>query len=561
MKKTYTIITGLSLLFFYATAIGNGTTATSAVGQPKTPAENTLTIMGAPELFDLATNWANEYARLNPETAVAVNVYTATEPINNNALYFVTEGYSETNGSDNQWTMPVGREAVVLVMNAQNPMLEEINRQGISPEKLIQAFSSPENRNWESVIGNGKNAAVNFYSANNTTVKKKVAAFLKANPSEILEMTADEFVTSVKKDLYAIGFCKLSDVLDAGSNEITANVKLLPLDKNNNGRMETFERIYDDVGAFTRGVWLGKYPKALCGNVFVVSQSKPEDTQALAFLSWILADGQQLLNPHGFSGLTSAVKRSSLEVLAGNTGSSVQSGEPNVAYSWPVVFLGLFGFGMVVLLVFRILKKGKSSLNEESLTMVSGLDEDSVLAPKGLYFDKTHTWAFMEKDGQVKIGVDDFLQHITGTLTRVKMRDDGETIRKGEKILTIVRNGKQLNIYSPVSGVIKEHNERLMADSSLINSSPYADGWVYLIEPKNWLREIQFLFPVENYKEWLEDEFTRLKDFFSVSMRSNTAVYEHIVLQDGGEITDNVLADLGPEVWEDFQNAFIDTSK
>jgi glycine cleavage system H lipoate-binding protein len=232
-----------------------------------------------------------------------------------------------------------------------------------------------------------------------------------------------------------------------------------------------------------------------------------------------------------------------------------------VAYSWPVVFLGLFGFGMVVLLVFRIFKKGKSSLNEESLTMVSGLDEDSVLAPKGLYFDKTHTWAFMEKDGQVKIGVDDFLQHITGTLTRVKMRGDGETIRKGEKILTIVRNGKQLNIYSPVSGVIKEHNERLMADSSLINSSPYADGWVYLIEPKNWLREIQFLFPVENYKEWLEDEFTRLKDFFSVSMRSNTAVYEHIVLQDGGEITDNVLADLGPEVWEDFQNAFIDTSK
>jgi hypothetical protein len=141
------------------------------------------------------------------------------------------------------------------------------------------------------------------------------------------------------------------------------------------------------------------------------------------------------------------------------------------------------------------------------------------------------------------------------------MRGDRETIRKGEKILTIVRNGKQLNIYSPVSGVIKEHNERLMADSSLINSSPYADGWVYLIEPKNWLREIQFLFPVENYKEWLEDEFTRLKDFFSVSMRSNTAVYEHIVLQDGGEITDNVLADLGPEVWEDFQNAFIDTSK
>jgi hypothetical protein len=94
-----------------------------------------------------------------------------------------------------------------------------------------------------------------------------------------------------------------------------------------------------------------------------------------------------------------------------------------------------------------------------------------------------------------------------------------------------------------------------------MNSSPFTDGWVYLIEPKNWLREIQFLSMGENYQEWLQAEFTRLKDFFAASVRSNTAVYAHIILQDGGELTDNVLADLEPEVWEDFQTKFIDTSK
>jgi hypothetical protein len=84
---------------------------------------------------------------------------------------------------------------------------------------------------------------------------------------------------------------------------------------------------------------------------------------------------------------------------------------------------------------------------------------------------------------------------------------------------------------------------------------------VYLIEPKNWLREIQFLFMAEKYKEWLQYEFIRLKDFLAASIRSNTNVYAHVILQDGGELTDNVLADLGPEVWEDFQNKFIDISK
>jgi hypothetical protein len=33
------------------------------------------------------------------------------------------------------------------------------------------------------------------------------------------------------------------------------------------------------------------------------------------------------------------------------------------------------------------------------------------------------------------------------------------------------------------------------------------------------------------------------------------------MLQDGGELSDNVLAELEPKVWEDFQTNFIDTSK
>jgi hypothetical protein len=32
-------------------------------------------------------------------------------------------------------------------------------------------------------------------------------------------------------------------------------------------------------------------------------------------------------------------------------------------------------------------------------------------------------------------------------------------------------------------------------------------------------------------------------------------------MQDGGELVDNPLAELGPNVWDDFQTKFIDTSK
>ena len=44
-----------------------------------------------------------------------------------------------------------------------------------------------------------------------------------------------------------------------------------------------------------------------------------------------------------------------------------------------------------------------------------------------------------------------------------------------------------------------------------------------MIEPKNWVREIEFMFMGEKYKEWLKDEFIRLKDFFTASVMSDNA--------------------------------------
>jgi glycine cleavage system H lipoate-binding protein len=167
----------------------------------------------------------------------------------------------------------------------------------------------------------------------------------------------------------------------------------------------------------------------------------------------------------------------------------------------------------------------------------------------------------MEPEGMIRVGIDDFFQHVTGSITRVVMKGPGEFIRRGEKMLTIIRYGKQLNLYAPVTGTIRAQNTDLKKNSALINASPYADGWIYQIEPRNWSREVQFMFLGEKYREWLKDEFIRLRNFFETSVKSHSAVYDYAILQDGGELKDNVLADLEPEVWEEFQTKFIDPSR
>ena len=368
-------------------------------------------------------------------------------------------------------------------------------------------------------------------------------------------------ISALQKDSYAIGMCRTTDVLNATTNDFIAGIKVLPIDKNRNGRVDSFENIYTDLKSFTRGVWIGKYPNALCGNIYAISSSKPTEQTALEFLKWINVEGQQYLNKNGFGELSSAEKTTNLDALAIPQNLVDQTAKPLFARTWLMVILAVVVTAIILIGAARFARSRKNQTIMEDIEITPAFNENSILAPKGLHFDKTHTWAFMEKDGIVKMGIDDFLQHIIGPITRISMKAPGEKIRRGEKILTLIRNGKQMNIYAPISGVIKEQNQALLTDASILNSATYSDGWVYAIEPKNWLREIQFLFMAAKYKDWLQDEFTRLKDFLAASVNSNSAVYAHVILQDGGELTDHILADLGPEVWEDFQTNFIDTSK
>jgi hypothetical protein len=65
----------------------------------------------------------------------------------------------------------------------------------------------------------------------------------------------------------------------------------------------------------------------------------------------------------------------------------------------------------------------------------------------------------------------------------------------------------------------------------------------------------------EKQKQFIRSEFSRLKDFLAMAIHGDTEKYAGLILQDGGELRDGTLTNLGPEVWEEFQTKFIDPSK
>ncbi len=519
---------------------------------------DTLKVFSSPELSDITNKWVSEFMKSNPGLSISV-AQAKEKNIQAGNIVFT----SDNNSGNNTWNMIIGHDVIVPVINSKNPMLIEIARQGISSEEFIKLFKNKGKESWASLLNNGQSNAATLYMIDNMSVISGMEEFGRIEAGTIggiKVMTTSDLINSVEKDIYAIGFCRLSDIRKSDSNEIIQNLQLLPIDKNGNGFIDSFEKIYENPGSLARGAWVGKYPNSLCGDIYAVSQEKPADKNTLVLLSWILSEGGQILTANGYADLAGVERSLSMNALLNNEFTVIQDNRPNTAWVWLIFFSIFIVAGLILILVTGGVRSVKIS-DDNTIRVSAALSENIIAAPKGLYFDKSHTWTFLEKDGNVRVGIDDFIQHITGKITRIKMREPGEMIRKGEKIITIIRDGKQIDMHAPVSGTIKEINKALLTDSSILNTSPYSEGWIYMVEPRNWIRETEFLFMSEKYKDWIKTEFTRLKDFFSLTVNSNKTAYAHIVLQDGGELTDNTLADLGPEVWEDFQTKFIDPSR
>ncbi len=532
-----------------------------------TPVKGAINVFTSPNLSLLASQWVNEYETLFPEIKIELKETTnfAIEELENGGIAFSPE--SQIRGMNNPEILKaiVGRSIIVPVLNKKNSSVNEICQNGFSAQSLLRTFENSQNQNWANLSGIANEIPVHLYIENDVCVLNAVNQFLNANLAnfkEIKVVDSKEILTAIQNDPNSMGFCKLTRITDFQNQRLAENIKLLPIDKNGNGKIDYMESIYDNLQSFSRAVWIGKYPNALTENIYSVLADKAETGNELAFLNWVLKDGQKCLNANGYNDLVANERLSQLEKINEPVIIPVEGNEKYAIGK--IVIWFVIGFGILSLLVdwaFRMKRTHKSSEPEVAFLKSGSFDEFSLKVPRGLYFDKTHTWAFMKKDGLVRIGVDDFIQHVTGQITRVELRNVGDKIKKGERLLTLIRRGKQLTIYSPVSGVITAQNKSLATNSGIINSDPYEEGWIYSIEPANWQLEIQFMSMEQKYRAWLKTEFIRLKDFFASLINTQMPQYATVVLQDGGALKDNILADLEPEVWEDFQTKFIDTAK
>jgi glycine cleavage system H protein len=125
--------------------------------------------------------------------------------------------------------------------------------------------------------------------------------------------------------------------------------------------------------------------------------------------------------------------------------------------------------------------------------------------PEDLKYTSEHEWVRSpgEAEGSVRVGITHFAQDALGDIVYVSLPEVGETVTAGSTCGELESTKSVSDIYAPVSGEVVARNESLDATPELVNSDPYAGGWLFEVVPSD-PTETDVLLDSTSYQQIIE---------------------------------------------------------
>src|SRR3954453_17921403 len=168
--------------------------------------------------------------------------------------------------------------------------------------------------------------------------------------------------------------------------------------------------------------------------------------------------------------------------------------------------------------------------------------------PENVRYHAGHTWALAESRELVRVGMDDFASKLIGKIDSISLPQRGRWVRQGQKIWTIFRDGKSVDMVSPIEGTITDVNESVATNPELARKDPYGEGWLVTVQaPDSKL----------NFRNLLGGTLARLwTESAALQLRNKLPMLAGAMAQDGGVAVDDLTAHMPNEDWAEITKEF-----
>src|SRR5579864_4738979 len=168
--------------------------------------------------------------------------------------------------------------------------------------------------------------------------------------------------------------------------------------------------------------------------------------------------------------------------------------------------------------------------------MVSGFQ-----VPENVRYHSGHTWALSESSELVRVGLDDFASKLIGKIDSINLPQRGRWVRQGQKIWTIFRDGKSVDMVSPIEGTVSAVNDAVMKNPDLACKDPYGDGWLLTVQAPDSKINFRNLMGGTLARLWTESS--------ALKLHSRMPMMAGALAQDGGVAVDDITAHMPDEDW------------
>lgn len=290
-----------------------------------------ISISGAFALYPLANVWAEEFNKLHPEVRINISAGGAGKGMADALSGAVDLGMfsreiTAAEVEKGAWGVAVTRDAVLPTINVNNSQLAVIKEKGLTQEAFRKIFITEEIKTWGEALGNNSQDKIGVYTRSDAAGAAAVwAEYLGASGQEELKGVGvfgdPGLADAVKKDKNGIGFNNVIYVFDLETGKKYPGLEVIPIDTNEDGVINEDEKVYDHIDQIISAIGSGKYPSPPARDLYFVSKGRPQNPVAIAFLHWVLTEGQKFVNDAGYIRLPEEKISKELLKLKENQGS------------------------------------------------------------------------------------------------------------------------------------------------------------------------------------------------------------------------------------------------
>ncbi len=121
--------------------------------------------------------------------------------------------------------------------------------------------------------------------------------------------------------------------------------------------------------------------------------------------------------------------------------------------------------------------------------------------PNDRRYTKDHEWARSD-GGHIVVGITDFAQDQLGDVVFVGLPEPGTAVEANQPLGEVESTKSVSDVYSPVSGKVRDKNAEVEQKPELINEDPYGRGWLVSIEAAG--TALEGLMSAEEYQRFTE---------------------------------------------------------